>query len=52
MNRLTIKISVKFTNRKNSEQDFESEFSAYADFDASQLLSDVEDSLIEQIIKN
>ncbi|HUM89085.1 MAG TPA: LptE family protein [Prolixibacteraceae bacterium] len=51
MNRLTIKISVKFTNRKNSEQDFESEFSAYADFDSSQLLSDVEDNLIEQIIK-
>jgi hypothetical protein len=51
-NRLTIKINVKFTNNKNHEQDFETEFSAYADFSSDLILSDVEDSLVEEIIKN
>jgi len=50
-NRLTIKISVKFTNNKNHEQDFETEFSAYAEYDSDQLLSDVEDTLNEEIVK-
>jgi len=50
-NRLTIKINVKFTNNKNHEQDFETEFSYYSDFDSSEILSDVEDALVEEIIK-
>jgi hypothetical protein len=50
-NRLTIKIKVKFTNNKNHEQDFETEFSYYSDFDSSVILSDVEDTLVEEIVK-
>jgi hypothetical protein len=50
-NRLTIKINVKFTNNKNHEQDFETEFSAYSDFSSDLILSDVEDSLVEEIVK-
>jgi len=50
-NRLTVKISVKFTNNKNHEQDFETEFSAYADFSSDYILSDVEESLVEEIMK-
>jgi hypothetical protein len=51
MNRLTARISVKFTNNKNHEQDFETEFSAYAEYDSDQLLSDVEDALVEVMVK-
>lgn len=50
-NRLTIKINVKFTNNKNHEQDFETEFSYYSDFDSTVILSDVEDTLVEEIVK-
>jgi hypothetical protein len=50
-NRLTIKINVKFTNNKNHDQDFESEFSYYSDFDSNLIFSDVEDALVEDIIK-
>jgi hypothetical protein len=50
-NRLTIKINVKFTNNKNHEQDFETEFFYYSDFESSVILSDVEDTLIEDIVK-
>ena len=48
MNRLTVSLKVKFTNNKNHEQDFESDFSEYAEFTADQLLSDVE--LVESIV--
>jgi hypothetical protein len=50
-NRLTVKITVKFTNNKNHEQDFETEFSAYSDFSSDYILSDVEDGLVEEIMK-
>lgn len=48
--RLTIKIKVKFTNNKNHENDFETDFSAYADFETTQNLSDVEDDLVDVIL--
>lgn len=50
-NRLTIKIKVKFTNNNDSDSDFETEFSAYADFNSEMIISDVEDTLVEQIVK-
>ena len=50
-NRLTVKISVKFTNNKDHDQDFDSEFSAYADFDSDNNLADVEDDLVQEITK-
>jgi hypothetical protein len=50
-NRLTIRMSVKFTNNSDPDQDFDAEFSAYSDFDSDLLISDVEDTLIEEIIE-
>lgn len=50
-NRLTVKINVKFTNHKNHEQDFETEFSYYYDFDSSIILTDIEDTAVAAIVK-
>jgi outer membrane lipopolysaccharide assembly protein LptE/RlpB len=49
LNRLTITVSVKFTNTKDSKQDFETNFSRYADYDSRKSLSSVEQELITQI---
>ena len=49
LNRLTITISVKFTNIKNDKQNFESTFSRYEDYPSSKNLVSVEDGLIKQI---
>ena len=48
--RLTITIKVKYTNRKDHKQDFERNFSNYADFDSSQDIADIEQELIEEIL--
>ncbi len=47
--RLTITTQIKFTNNKYPDKSYETEFSQYEDFDASQNLSDVEDQLVEDI---
>lgn len=50
-NRLTVTVSVSFTNNKHPEDDFtDKSFSAYADFDANTLLESVESSLCTEII--
>ena len=49
--RLTIKVKVKFVNKKNPSEYFEQEFSAYRDFDATRLLTDVQDELCNEMIK-
>ena len=51
LNRLTIGIKVKYVNNKNHEQDWEKSFTGYEDFESSSSLSDVEDSLVPEIIK-
>ena len=48
-NRLTITVSVKFTNIKNDKQNFESSFSRFADYDSNLSLSAVENDLIREI---
>ena len=48
-NRLTISISVKFTNVKDDKQNFETSFSRFADYGSSQSLSAVENNLISEI---
>lgn len=50
-NRLTVNLKVQFTNRKYPEDDFDKNFSAYADFDATQLLDSVQDTLCEEIVE-
>lgn len=51
MNRLTVSVKAVFKNKKYPEDDFDKSFSAYADFDAGQLLDSVQDSLCEEIIE-
>lgn len=51
LNRLTITVSLKYTNNKEPEQNLEQTFSAYEDFDSSTSLSEVEDGLVPEIIK-
>ena len=48
-NRLTITVSVKFTNIKNDKQNFDSSFSRFADYDSNLSLSAVENNLIREI---
>lgn len=50
-NRLTVTVKVVFTNKKYPEDDFDKSFSAFADFDATQLLDSVQDSLCEEIVE-
>jgi len=49
LNRLTITVNVKFVNRFNEKQNFETSFSRYQDYPSSQSLSSVEETLIKQI---
>jgi hypothetical protein len=49
MNRLTITVRVRFTNKFNEEQNFEQTFSRYADYNSTQNLSSVETSLVTEI---
>jgi len=49
--RLTLTINVRFTNRINPEEDFEKRYSAFEVFDANQLLSDVQDTLLDLMIE-
>lgn len=50
-NRLTITVKLKYTNNKEPDQNFEQSFSAFEDFDSRSSLSDIEDSLVPEIIK-
>lgn len=48
-NRLTITVKVKYTNTLEAELSFERSFSKFADYDSSQDLLSVEESLTEEI---
>jgi hypothetical protein len=48
-NRLTISIQVTFKNRLNDKGSFTQTFTRFSDFPASQMLQNVENSLIEDI---
>jgi hypothetical protein len=52
LNRLTITVKVRFSNKKNEKQDFETTFSRYRDYSSQSNLSAVEGSLIEEINKD
>lgn len=47
--RLTIKVRVVYTDNKSEKKSFDQTFQAYKDFDANQLLVDVQDQLCQQI---
>ncbi len=48
--KLTIRIQVRFTNNINPDESFEKTYSAYQTFDASRLLSDVQDELCATMV--
>ena len=50
MNRLTITVTVRFSNRIDETKDFESSFSRYEDYPSSQDLISVQESLTATII--
>lgn len=47
--RLTITVRIKYVDNKNDKNNIDQSFSAYRDFDASQLLIDVQDQLCQEI---
>ncbi len=49
--RLTITVRVKYTDSKKEGNDINQTFSAYRDFDASQMLNDVQEQLCQEISK-
>jgi hypothetical protein len=51
LNRLTIRVQVKFVNNFDETKNFESQFSAYEDFAQNQTLSQVEGQLIDVIFE-
>ncbi len=50
-NRLSITVKVKFTNAIDDKMSFNKNFSAYADYDSTKLLNEVESELIPQIVE-
>lgn len=48
-NRLSITVSVKFTNLKDEKNNFENSFTRFTDFDSQVNLSSVEDQLIKEV---
>ncbi|MCC8176136.1 MAG: LPS assembly lipoprotein LptE [Bacteroidales bacterium] len=49
--RLTITVRVRYTDNKQDSKNVDQSFSAYRDFDSSEMLTDVQDQLIEEITK-
>ena len=47
--RLTIGVRVKYINNKDDKKNLDQTFSAYRDFDSSEMLTDVQDQLCEEI---
>ncbi|MFI3305627.1 MAG: LptE family protein [Rikenellaceae bacterium] len=50
LNRLTITVRVRFTNRIDEAGSFSQTFSAYEDYDSTKLLTEVEGELISTIV--
>lgn len=49
LQRLKVTVNIRFTNKQDPKQDFESTFSRFQDYDSKQRLSDVEASLLDLI---
>ncbi|MCF8230952.1 MAG: hypothetical protein K9J27_02095 [Bacteroidales bacterium] len=52
LNRLTITVFVKFTNKVEPESNFETTFSQYREYSSNKSLSEVKESLISEINKD
>ena len=51
LNRLTITVQVHFTNVVVPENSFNQRFSAYTDYDSTQLLTDIQSDLDQEVVK-
>ena len=51
LNRLTITVKVKFTNKFDSKLNYTKTFSQYAEYDSNKLLQEVESTLIPEIVE-
>jgi hypothetical protein len=49
MNRLTITVKVVFVNNKDHDQDFNTSFSAYFDYDSTKQINQVETEAVQVI---
>ncbi len=49
--KLTLTINVRFSDYKNPDEDFEKRYSANQIFDSSQMLTDVEAELVDDMVK-
>jgi hypothetical protein len=49
LQRLKITVNIRFTNKQDEKQNFETSFSRFQDYDSQQRLADVEESLIDII---
>ena len=49
--RLTIQVKVRYIDNKSEGKDIDQTFSAYRDFDSSEMLTDVQDQLCNEISK-
>ncbi len=52
LNRLTITVRVRFTNRLDETASFSKTFSAFEDYDSSKLLTEIESTLIPEIVND
>lgn len=50
--KLIVTINVRYVNNTNHDEDFEQNFSAFRLYDSIELLTDVQDQLIEQMVKD
>ena len=49
--RLTIQVKIRYIDNKAEGKDIDQTFSAYRDFDSSEMLTDVQDQLCNEISK-
>jgi hypothetical protein len=50
--RLTLSVRIRYVNNVNPQEDKEETFSTYQDFDSDKLLDDIQDQLIEVMVKD
>lgn len=51
LNRLTITVKVRFTNKIEPKNSFNQTFSAFTEYDSSQLLTDIQSDLDAEVVK-
>ncbi len=49
--KLTVTVNVRFVNNTNHADDFEQQFSAFRTYESTRLLTEVQDELINQMVK-